>query len=137
MEFESIDFFRAILGSLLGLLGMTALGMWIAPAMGMPRMNPAALLATKMQDNLTLGWIAHIMIGIILGIIYALIQHYFPGPAAMRGALFSVIPWLIAQVMLMPMMGKPLFMGSKVMAMQSLIGHLIYGVILGLVYQNG
>ena len=34
----------------------------------------------------------------------------------------------------MPMMGMPLFSGSAIMAMGSLIGHLIYGGVVGAVY---
>lgn len=137
MNLKSINFLRAIVAGLLGILGMTILGLWIAPSLGMPRMDPAALLAKGMQIPLALGWTAHLITGIILAFIYALIQPYLPGPAAIRGALFSIAPWLIAQVVLMPVMGLPLFMGSGIMAMQSLIGHLIYGVILGSVYRNG
>jgi hypothetical protein len=36
--------------------------------------------------------------------------------------------------MVMPMMGMPIFSGSAVMAMGSLLGHLVYGAVLGLVY---
>lgn len=40
----------------------------------------------------------------------------------------------MAQIMVMPMMGMLLFSGSAVMAMGSLIGHLIYGAVVGGVY---
>jgi uncharacterized membrane protein YagU involved in acid resistance len=137
MKLKSINFLRAILGGLLGIVGMTILGLWIAPTLGMPRMDPAALLAKGMHLPLTVGWMAHIITGIILALIYALVQHYLPGPAVIRGALFSIAPWLLAQLVMLPLMGLPFFMGSGVMAMQSLIGHLIYGVILGSVYRKG
>ena len=61
------------------------------------------------------------------------------GPAfqAAVGALYGVAPFLVAQVVLMPMMGMPLFSGSVPLAMGSLIGHLIYGAAVGAVYAEG
>ena len=52
----------------------------------------------------------------------------------MRGALYGVAPFLVAQIVVMPMMGMPVFSGSVAMAMGSLIGHLVYGAVVGGVY---
>jgi hypothetical protein len=43
-------------------------------------------------------------------------------------------PWLLAQVVVMPMMGMGLFSGAMNLAMGSLIGHIIYGGVVGAVY---
>jgi hypothetical protein len=40
----------------------------------------------------------------------------------------------MAQVVVMPMMGMPVFSGSAPMAMGSLIGHVIYGAVVGAIY---
>jgi hypothetical protein len=40
----------------------------------------------------------------------------------------------MAQIVVMPMMGMPLFSGSAVMAMGSLVGHLVYGAVVGGMY---
>jgi uncharacterized membrane protein YagU involved in acid resistance len=78
------------------------------------------------------------MIGVVLAVGYALFfLRRLPGPAAARGALFSLIPWLMAQLMVMPMMGMPLFSGSMMMAGGSLIGHLVYGAVVGGVIGTG
>jgi uncharacterized membrane protein YagU involved in acid resistance len=60
-----------------------------------------------------------------------------PGPPIARGAVFSLLPWLMAQLVVMPMMGMPLFSGSMAMAGGSLIGHLMYGAVLGAVAGDG
>ena len=57
-----------------------------------------------------------------------------PGPPAARGAIYGIAPFLVAQIIVMPMMGMPLLSGSATMAMGSLIGHLIYGGVVGAVY---
>jgi hypothetical protein len=40
----------------------------------------------------------------------------------------------MAQLVVMPMMGMPVFSGSMPMAIGSLIGHLVYGAVLGGIY---
>lgn len=123
---------RIIGAGLLGTLVMTAVGLYGAPMMGIPAMNPADMLASKMGGITILGWIAHLMIGIVLALAYAgAFLERLPGPPIARGALFSLIPWLMAQVIVIPMMGMPLFSGSMAMAGGSLIGHLMYGTVLG------
>jgi uncharacterized membrane protein YagU involved in acid resistance len=130
-----IDMVRAIGAGIVGTAVMTAVGLWVAPMMGMPPMNPATMLAGTMGGSLVLGWMGHFMIGIVLAVIYAAVAAArLPGHPAARGALFSLAPFLVAQVMVMPMMGMPLFSGSMVMAMGSLVGHLVYGAVVGVVY---
>lgn len=125
---------RAIIAGLAGTLVMTAVGVWVAPMMGIPPMNPAEMLAGAMGGSIVLGWIGHLMIGVILAIGYAIVAHALPGPAWLRGALYGIAPWLLAQLVVIPMMGMPVFSGSAVMAMGSLIGHLVYGAVVGAIY---
>lgn len=125
---------RAILAGVLGTLAMSVIGLFAAPMMGLPAMNPAEMLAGRMGGILMLGWAGHFMIGIVLAVIYAKVMfRYLPGPPVVRGAIFSLLPWLVAQVMVMPMMGMPVFSGSAGLAGGSLIGHLIYGAVVGAV----
>jgi uncharacterized membrane protein YagU involved in acid resistance len=125
---------RAIVAGIIGTAVMTAIGLWVAPLMGMPPMNPAEMLAGAMGGNLVLGWVGHFMIGTILAIGYALVAPWLAGPPVLRGALYGIAPFLLAQIVVMPMMGMPVFSGSAVMAAGSLIGHLVYGGVVGGVY---
>ena len=125
---------KVVVGGVLGTLTMTAVGVYIAPMMGMPPMNPADMLAMKMGGSLILGWMGHMMIGIVLALIFAKFAlGRLPGPALVQGALFSVVPWLMAQLVVMPMMGMGLFSGSMQLALGSLVGHLMYGAVMGAV----
>ncbi len=132
-----IDWTRAAIAGLVATGVMTVVGLWIAPLMGIPPMNPAAMLAGAMGGSLTLGWLAHLMVGTVLALIYAAIAPGLPGAPWARGALYGLAPWLLAQLVVMPMMGMPLLSGSAVMAIGSLIGHLVYGVVLGVIYGDG
>jgi len=123
---------RIISAGLLGTLVMTAVGVYGAPMMGLPAMNPADMLAAQMGGSTMLGWMGHLMIGVILALAYgAIFVRRLPGPGAARGVIFSLLPWLMAQLMVIPMMGMPVFSGSVAMAGGSLLGHLVYGAILG------
>jgi uncharacterized membrane protein YagU involved in acid resistance len=130
----SIRIGKAVVGGLAGTAVMTMVGLWAAPMMGIPRMNPAEMLAGAMGGVQILGWLGHVMIGITLAIGYAVLAGYLPGSPIVRGALYSVAPWLMAQLVVMPMMGMPLFSGAASLALGSLIGHLVYGSIVGATY---
>lgn len=125
---------RAIVAGLAGTAVMTMIGVYVAPMMGMPRMNPADMLAMQMGGNAMLGWAGHLMIGSVLAILYAVVAMRLPGPFWMRGAIFALAPWLMAQVVMMPMMGMGFFSGSMALAGGSLIGHLMYGAVVGAIY---
>lgn len=125
---------RAVLAGIVGTGAMTAVGLWVAPIAGMPAMNPAVMLAGAMAGNMVLGWAAHLMIGITLAVLFALAAPRLPGGPATAGALFGLAPFFLAQLAVMPMMGMPVFSGSLPMAVGSLVGHLVYGGVVGSVY---
>jgi uncharacterized membrane protein YagU involved in acid resistance len=125
---------QAVAAGVVGTAAMTAVGLFVAPMMGIPRMNPAEMLATQMGGVLALGWAAHFMIGAVLALGYAVVAPLFPGSATLRGALYALAPFLLAQLVVLPMMGMPLFSGSVVLALGSMLGHLVYGGVLGSVY---
>lgn len=129
-----INVARALVAGVVGTAVMTVVATMGAPMMGLPKMNPAEMLAGQMGGNAALGWAAHFMIGVVLAGIYASVATKLPGPVALRGAVFGLAPWLLAQVAVMPMMGMGLFSGSMMMAGGSLMGHLIYGAVVGAVY---
>ncbi len=132
-----INWSRAALAGLLGTAVMTAVGVWVAPMMGMPPMKPATMLAGAMGGSTVLGWAGHLMIGTVLALIYATVAQWLPGAPWLRGALYGLAPWLMAQLVVIPMMGMPVFSGSAVTAVGSLIGHLVYGAVVGATYGTG
>lgn len=133
----------ALVSGLIATAAMTIFT-FMAPLMEF-EMNIPQMLAHAMGTPIIIGWIAHFMIGEILALSYAVIfLSKTNKPANFKsGAIFSMIPWIIAQIMVMPMMsimsggnyGTGLFSGSVMIAMASLMGHLIYGAILGGIYE--
>ncbi len=130
----NINYGKAVAGGLVGTVLMTIVGLFLAPMMGIPKMDPAAMLAGAMGGHLALGWAAHFMIGIVLALIYAAVASWLPGPPWLRGAWYGVAPWLMLELAVLPMMGMPLFAGSVVLAAASLVGHFVYGGTVGAIY---
>lgn len=129
-----INIVKAIVAGVVGTVALTVVATVGAPMMGLPKMDIPGMLASTMGGSIALGWAAHFMVGTVLAIGYALVQSKLPGPVIIKGALYGLAPWLVAQVMVMPLMGLGLFSGSLALAGGSLIGHLIYGAVVGLVY---
>lgn len=134
---------KSIIAGMLATAAMTLFATG-APLMGMPEMNVPKMLAGTMGTPTIIGWAAHFMIGIILALGFAVIFYSkLPGSGVVKGLIFSLIPWLMAQLIVMPMMAflnsmpfsSGIFSGSIVMAMGSMLGHLVYGLVLGLTYK--
>lgn len=127
---------RAIAGGFTATVVMTIV-MYAGPMMGMPKMDVAGMLGSLLGGNWWLGMIEHFINGsIIFPFIYAyLLYSVLPGQPWFKGALWGLALWFLAQTMVMPLMGMGFFSvltpepGMAVVG--SLIGHLIYGVILG------
>lgn len=96
---------------------------FMAPLMGIPKMDIGGMLAGFMGLPVVVGWVMHFMLGIILALIYAFIAK--KDSSITKALLFSVAPWLVMMVALLPMMGLPLFGGSILFAMGALLGHLV------------
>lgn len=102
---KSLKFGRAILAGFWGAVAMTML-MYGWPLVGLPSMDIMAALGGVFPLDMSpyvLGSLIHVGIGITLALIYALFfDLWLPGPGWLRGALFSLIPWLFAITLLGP-----------------------------------
>ena len=126
---------RAVGAGLIGTAAMTML-MLAAPMMGMPKMAIGEMLGTMLHIGTAAGWAMHGVIGVTLAIVYAgLFAATLPGRAAFRGATYGFGVFLLQQIAVTPMMGSGLFSGGNIpLLVGSLMGHLVYGALLGAVY---
>lgn len=128
-------FARAALGGFVGTLVMTGMMYLVAPMMGL-NMDIAAMLGSMLGGSWAAGMMMHFVNGaVIFPAIYAYALYaYLPGSPAIRGTIWGLALWLVAQTVVMPMMGAGMFssaMGGAMAAMGSLIGHILYGSLLG------
>ncbi len=82
------------------------------------------------------GWLLHLVIGLILAAIYAAVfASRLPGSPVVRGAIYGFGVFLMAQLVVTPMMGGGVFSsGNVLMIGGSLMGHLVYGSLVGGLY---
>jgi hypothetical protein len=124
---------RALAGGFAGTVLFTMMGLFVAPhVIGQP-MDVAALMAPMLGGSHTLGVIAHFVTGtVVFPIAYLVIGiSRLPGPAWLRGAIFLIPLYLVAMVVVMPILGQGLFFGSAPKAMVALMGHVVFGLVMG------
>lgn len=106
----------------------------------MPELDVAAMIGMMMGASVAVGWIIHFMIGTIAwGGGFALLYDVIPGGSAVgKGMVFGVAAWLGMMIMIMPMAGAGFFgMNMGIMApVMTLVLHIVFGAVLGLVYQS-
>jgi hypothetical protein len=124
---------RALAGGFVGTLIFTLMGKFLAPhVIGQP-MDVAALMAPMLGGSHTVGVIAHFVVGtVIFPIAYLVLGiRRLPGPAWLRGALFMLPMYLVAMVVMMPILGQGFFFGRPPKAMVALMGHVALGLAMG------
>jgi hypothetical protein len=124
---------RALAGGFVGTLVFTLMGLFVAPnVIGQP-MDVAALMAPMLGGSHTAGVIAHFVTGtIVFPIAYLLLGiRILPGPAWLRGVLFLIPLYLVAMAVVMPILGQGFFFGSPPKAMVALMGHVVFGLVMG------
>jgi len=120
---------RALGAGAAGTAAMTML-MLAAPMMGMPRMPIGEMLGGFLGIGIVAGWAMHGAIGLVLAVIYAV-----AAAGRLRGAVYGFLVFLVAQLAVSPMMGGGVFSGGQMLVVAgSLLGHLVYGSVMGAVY---
>jgi hypothetical protein len=130
---------QALMGGIAGTAVMT-LVMFIAPMMGMPEMNPPAMLSMMTGFPIIVGWMMHFMIGIIFAFAYAFLFFDLVKKISsnmLRGTIFGFAVFMFAQVAMaimgLMMGGMPEMEGNMVLMMiGSIIGHIIFGIVVAL-----
>jgi uncharacterized membrane protein YagU involved in acid resistance len=133
---------RAAVAGAIGTGILTALWL-VEPSIGLPKIAIGQILSTFMSVSVAHlrvgiagGWIVHLLVGILLALIYA---GYFadrlPGPPAARGAIYGTLVFVVAQCFFMPLVGAGFFSrGDLELLIGSLLGHVVYGAVVGWIY---
>ena len=88
------------------------------------------------QDSVAVGWVVHLINSAVIGAIYGAFvtpRTASWAAATVAGIVYGLVWWVLGAVFLMPLrLGMPGFqIGTP--QLQSLVGHVIYGMITGLV----
>jgi len=123
-----------IAGGIAGLGGGVVFGIMMA----MMGMLPMVAMLIKSQSAF-IGFLVHMVISAGIGGFYGLVAYRLPkaiGAAIVAGAVNGVVWWVLGALILMPLL---LGMGEMVLKIGqaqwlSLVGHLIYGIVTGLLF---
>jgi uncharacterized membrane protein YagU involved in acid resistance len=114
-----------------GLAGGLAFGLMMH-AMGMIGMIAQLVGST----SVAVAWLVHLAISAFFGAAFTVLVGGLIrgiGSGVLLGAVYGVVLWVIGPLLLMPaFMGMPLFVIDD-MALMSLVGHVLFGLVLGLV----
>ena len=128
-----------------GLVGGVVFGIMMqmmnAPTPEGGQMPMMAMVAKVVRsDSIAVGWLYHLFNSAVIGAIFGWLlgsrSHSF-GAGLGWGAVYGFVWWILGALILMPIfLGMPPFAPVQMepmqpVAMGSLAGHLIYGVILG------
>ena len=134
----------AIAGIAGGLLFGLMMQMMSAPTPdggSMPMMAMVAMVVRS--ESLFVGWVYHLFNSAVIGALFGWLlgeraRSYGSGLA--WGALWGIVWWVLGALILMPLLlGMPAFASLKMppmrpVAVGSLVGHVIYGLVLGAVF---
>ncbi|TGY90108.1 hypothetical protein E5163_02980 [Marinicauda algicola] len=85
------------------------------------------------------GWILHFLIGAVAwGLLFVWIGTKLPGARVVQGVEFSMLAWLAMMILVFPIAGAGLF-GANIgpaAAIATLVLHVIFGAVLGWMYQT-
>lgn len=122
-----------------GVLGGLAGGLVFGVMMAMMDMLPmiASLVGS---ESAAVGFVVHLLISALFGLGFALVlgksvRSYATGAGV--GALYGLAWWVLGPLLLMPLMmgmGPQFANALSTQNLMSLLGHLIFGVVLGLTY---
>jgi uncharacterized membrane protein YagU involved in acid resistance len=88
------------------------------------------------QDSAAVGWVVHLAISALFGVAYAMFLGSRSTSWALAlglGAVYGVVWWVLGALVLMPaFLGMPVLQVGQGQ-LQSLLGHLIYGLALAAV----
>lgn len=93
---------QGIIAGILGTAAMTMV-MFMAPMMGMPKMNAAEMLSMMTGTPVVTGWIMHFMIGIIFALGYTFIFMDIVkriNNKVLKGSIFGLAVFVFAQIVM-------------------------------------
>lgn len=145
-----MNLLSAVISGILGTLAISMV-MAAAPMMGMPRMDIVDMLSTMFgKPNRVLGWMMHLMMGVVFALIYAFLWSIGIGsPGWISGLIFGAAHWLTVGLMMavIPIVhagikngdveAPGMWMinqGGMLSFVGGLMGHMVFGLVVALVY---
>ncbi|MFN8523887.1 MAG: hypothetical protein U0821_12380 [Chloroflexota bacterium] len=128
---------RLIAGAIAGIVGGTAFG----AIMGMMGMLPmvGSLIGSQSAGS---GLMVHLVISAIIGAGFGLLlgdRSTTLGTGALWGTSYGIVWWILGPLLIMPLMmgmGPQFGMAFSPPMLMSLLGHIVYGALLGVAHPS-
>ena len=134
----------AVAGVLAGVVFGALMQMMTAPTPEGGRVPMMMMVAMVVRSqSLAVGWLYHLFNSAVIGALFGWVlgaRATTYGSGVTLGAVWGVVWWVLGGLILMPLfLGMPAFAPlmdapMRPVAIGSLVGHLVYGVIVGLAY---
>lgn len=124
-----------VAGAVAGVAGGIVFGLMMQMGGMMPMV---AGLAGSTSDGV--GWVVHLVIAAVIGAIYGILvgpRGATIGAGWWLGLVYGAIWWVLGPLLIMPSlmgMGPQFGMALQGPMLMSLLGHLLYGLVLGIAY---
>jgi len=129
---------HAVWGAAAGVVGGIGFGIWMSvsrPVMDTAMITMVAGLLGS--TNAFVGWLIHLGIAVFAGTGFGVLLGQYAqkmAPAVLLGLVYGAVWWTVGALWIMPAnMGMPVFEWNAV-TRSSLGGHLVFGLLAGLVY---
>lgn len=103
----------------------------------MPELSMIGMLGRVTDQPRSVDWLIHFIVGTVFyGLLIAFLAPMLPFDYWLDGVIVGLIGWMIASLTLMPAAGRGFFglnIGASAFIM-SMMMHVIFGAILGLIY---
>jgi len=136
---------RAVAAGVIATASMTSL-LLVEPSIGFPRIAVGSILSGVISAvsshapiGAVWGWVLDVVVGAVFALVYAAyLVDRLPGSGFVRGLLFGCMVFVLAQLVFAPMTGTGVFShGDIELLAGGLLGHLVFGGVLGYVYGEG
>ena len=127
----------SIMGGLAGTAVITGV-MLLASQLGMPDIDYGSMLAQFTNTTPFIGWILHFVMGIALAFLYVyFFREFLPGSFAVKGMLFSVLPYVLTLIMLFPLLSMDMSSSKSqsvgVFLVSTMVAYLAFGLVMGFI----
>ena len=135
------NYWRASVCGFVATYMMTVAAQWTR-GIGLPPLDPSRLMAFSFgKSPYIFGLLAHMMNGVILGMMYARWEGRVPGNSVwMKGVWVGIGATLAAKIVVAPLVGPfgAFWKGPNVgpAFISSLIAHLVFGIVLAVAYSR-
>jgi len=128
-------------GALAGLIGGAAMGVMLT--MQMPGVIEVAIPSMYGLSGLAAGWVVHLFHSAVLGVAFAAVAAAVGaadsvGRGAAVGVAYGAVLWVVLAALVMPVwlgaVGSPANPPLPNFNPMSLVGHVVYGLVLGVAF---